>query len=227
MKIITTTRVRNESKNIERFCKAYWWVDKILIADGGSEDNTLLLANQFPNVKTENFKVKIYGENNLWRNPHGRHMNFLFTWAKREGADWIIFDDCDCVPTTSLQNNARLLFETIKEKLVFAYRLYVYGENQYFPRMNDPGKSIWAWRSDLGIYASEKDPWVHRIEFSYEEPRLELEPPLALLHFFAPNEDEIRRKMNFYKLSGQHPDIRHPKEYGGEIVKLPTWAKYE
>ena len=87
MKIITTTRVRNESKNIERFCKAYWWVDKILIADGGSEDNTLLLANQFPNVKTENFKVKIYGENNLWRNPHGRHMNFLFTWAKREGAD--------------------------------------------------------------------------------------------------------------------------------------------
>ena len=35
----------------------------------------------------------------------------MIEWAKAEEADWIIFDDCDCVPTKALQLDARGILE--------------------------------------------------------------------------------------------------------------------
>ncbi|GAH78398.1 unnamed protein product, partial [marine sediment metagenome] len=44
MKIMATTRTRNEEKNIARFVMSYQWADKVLIADGGSTDDTVKIA---------------------------------------------------------------------------------------------------------------------------------------------------------------------------------------
>ena len=88
MKIVATCRTLNEEKNIERFCMSYTWVDKVLIADGGSTDRTKEIANLFYNVEVRDFSERVE-RNGVWRNPHGKHINFLIDWAKEEGA-WIV-----------------------------------------------------------------------------------------------------------------------------------------
>src|SRR5690349_6931588 len=99
MKICVAVRVRDEERNIERFCANYAWADSILIADGGSQDKTKELALQYPNVKIRDFHEQVLMKHKMVRNPHGQHLNFLIDWAFAEdGADWIIMDDADCFP---------------------------------------------------------------------------------------------------------------------------------
>jgi len=227
MNIIVTVRTRDEENNISRFCKTYQWADKILVADGGSEDKTVKKALEYKNVEVRNFKYKVFGKQKLWRNPHGKHMNFLWNWAIEEGADWIIFDDCDCVPTRILQTNARLIMENCPEGAIFAFRMYIYGKDRYFPKMNDPGQSIWAWMpSKHNIYASEENPWKHCVR-GIPEVGLKLDKPNCLLHYFCPNESTIDRKLEFYKQSGQRPNALHPLDYCGNLRELPDWADWK
>jgi len=224
MKIVVTARTLNEKNNVMRFCKSYWWADEVLLADGGSEDSTVLFAKKFPNVKVRYFGDKVYN-NGYWRNPHGKHINFLIDWAYSLHPDWIIFDDCDCYPTDSLQKVARDILRTNHKSAAFAYRLYKYGADQYFPEMNEPGQSLWAWRPELDIRANEADPWSHEmINMPKEHQISRLHEPFCLIHNFAPNPDVIEEKMRFYRESGQHPNIKHPLEYGGRLAPLPEWA---
>jgi len=52
MKIFATVRTRNEKEHIEKFCESYsQFVDTILVADGGSTDDTVLIASKYPKVK--------------------------------------------------------------------------------------------------------------------------------------------------------------------------------
>lgn len=223
MKIIATARTRNESKNIDRFCQAYTWADAILIADGGSEDDTIERAMGYANTKIRQFGEKVH-HNGVWRNPHGRHINFLIDWAKEEGADWIIFDDCDCVPTKVLQKYLKsVIFENTESDLIYLYRLYVWGTNRYFPDLNKPGQSLYAWRSSVDVRADESNPWQHHIEIP-DAPILRLDLPYCCLHHFAPDEGTVQRKLVFY-VQAEIPDIRHPLAYGGQLEPLPEWAK--
>jgi len=96
MNITVICRTRDEARNIGMFCKSYAWADQILIADGGSKDNTIQIARRFSNVKVRKFSERISKtDGELWRNPHGRHINFMIDWAESSEADWIIFDDAD------------------------------------------------------------------------------------------------------------------------------------
>lgn len=223
MKVIVTVRTRNEARNIGRFCLAYAWADAILIADGGSDDTTLDIARQFGNVKVDLFTQKVW-QNDIWRNPYGRHINFLLDWALAEGADWIINDDCDCVPTVALQQDARGLMEDTAANVLELYRLYVWGHDEYFPRMNDPGQSLWAWRAGVPIRANEDDPWIHFMSGWNEA--LKLEPPLAALHYFCPDPDTTNEKLKFYRESGEQSGAVHPLESCGPLELLPDWAKW-
>ena len=42
---------------------------------------------------------------------------FLIDWAEEEGADWIIFDDCDCIPNYKMKKLGRLIFIGASEAL--------------------------------------------------------------------------------------------------------------
>jgi glycosyltransferase involved in cell wall biosynthesis len=227
MKIIAACRTRNEENNIERFCLAYGsFCDEIIIVDGGSEDNTIEIARSMSNTHVYDFEEKVYGNNDLWRNPHGKHINMCISKAEEHGADWIIFDDCDDVPNLELQKNARKILEEAEEEAVSAYRLYIYGKNHYFPKLNVPGQSLWSWNTHkVQIWADEDDPWKHHI--SYPNWILKLEFPLCLLHYFAQTPEETNKKLDFYVRSGQHPTLEHPLDVHGPLEKLPEFAKWK
>ena len=153
-----------------------------------------------------------------------KHINYLIDWAIDEGADWIIFDDIDCVPNKLLQEQGREILETTKWLVVMAYRMYIKGTDKWFPKMNEPGQSLWAWRpAFVPISASEEHPEAHDIK-GIPQHCLKLDFPLALLHYFYQSEELIDKKLDFYRKSGQHPNIVHPMESFGNLEKLPEWA---
>lgn len=235
MKIVIICRTRNEARNIARFCLAYSWADSILIADGGSTDNTLDIAQTFGNpqgglagpcVKVDLFTQKVW-QNDQWRNPHGRHINFMIDWALREQADWIIFDDCDCVPTLALQADIRGILSDTDKKVCQLYRLYVWGSNRYFPDLNSAGQSLWGWRADVPVRALEDNPWSHDIIPCWTgDDVLNLESPHCCLHYFCPDPATVERKLTFYRESGEQPEAKHPLEGCGSLALLPEWAKW-
>jgi len=224
MKIITICRTLNEAANIDRFCQSYQWADAILIADGGSKDKTIKLARRYPNVTVKVFRERIF-QGDAWRNPHGKHINFMIDWAVQNKADWIIFDDCDCVPTQSLQRQARRILEATDKRVIKLYRLYVYGQTQYFPELNEPGKSLYAWRASVPVRAVEDEAWgSHCITQSWgDDDVLELEKPLTCLHYYCPDEATVKRKIDFYSQNGDA--VNHPLTYSGRLEILPEWAK--
>jgi glycosyltransferase involved in cell wall biosynthesis len=231
MKIMVLVRTRNEEQNIERFCLSYPWADKILVADGGSTDNTKEIAKSFYNVEVKDFTERIE-RNGLWRNPHGKHINFLIDWAEREKADWVIFDDCDCVPNFKLKSNIRSIIEETSQwykNFIYVTRLYVWGRNKYFEKMSvQKGKytpSLYAWRVSH-LRAKEDDPWSH--SFSYDPNAGEIEtlmPPFCLLHYFALSEEVETKKREFYINIEQYPGLLPHHQTYGNPVKLPEWAK--
>lgn len=225
MKAVVICRTRNEARNIARFCEAHSWADAVLIADGGSDDNTMDIAREFSNVQVSVFREKVWnGE--YWRNPHGKHINSMIDWALSEGADWIIFDDADCVPTLDLQRDIRGLLEDTDKQIVLLYRLYVWGSGQYFPALNKPGQSLWGWHRDAGIRALDND-WSHDIPHTWQpEQELKLQHPHSCLHYFSPDEATVKRKMDFYSGSGEIPGVQHPLKGCGPVELLPDWAKW-
>lgn len=239
MKIVATTRTKNEEENIERFCRAYidtGLADLVLIADGGSDDDTVAIAESVPNVKVGEYSGQIFGvSGSNWRNPHGEQMNYVFDWATEEGADWIIFDDCDCVPNYMLKENGRRILEQSDHNFAFAVRLYFWGESQWFPGLSKDRDgewmtSLWAWRAHFGFRASEADPWSHEFIKSMLYPpednqQLNILPPLALLHRPWPTEEKADAKREFYRAIGQHPKMKHPTEFGGQLEAIPEWMK--
>lgn len=229
MKVITIVRTRNEARNIARFCYAYRWVNHILVADGGSTDNTVSIAKCFLNAKVQSFDEKVFSnDGQYWRNPHGKHINFLIKWAEAEGADWIIFDDCDCIPNHTLRCGGHEVLEKCNKDFVLANRVYVYGDDKYFEGLTKPDNnwtgSLWAWRSFNGFRADESDPWKHYFDIRFtNENSISLKPPYCLLHYFYQNDEYAQRKLHFYKNTGELPEARDPKEYGGKLLPLEEW----
>lgn len=241
MKIITIARTRDSADFIDRFCQSYYWVDQVLIADGGSSDDSKKRASQYPNVTVKDFSEKVY-RGDTWRNPHGRHINFLIKWAEEEGADWIIFDDVDCVPNFLIKDEFNMIFNDAEEdgnEFIFANRAYIYGEYQYFEKLTKPTvligqyenewiPSLWAWKANMGFAAKENDPFKHEFnKIPTQHSRLELYPPYCLLHYFYPNDEYMRKKLEFYNKIYDFGTarVRDPKEYGGQLLPLEGWMK--
>jgi hypothetical protein len=235
--IIATTRTRNEEANIEKFCLSYLehdLADVVLVADGGSDDNTIEIAQNIPGVKVREFNERVEGGKGLWRNPHGKHINFINDWAIEEGADWILFDDCDCVPNRLLQESGREILEGTDKLYAYAVRVYFWGDKLWFPSLSlKKGRtcsswmhSLWGWRAGSGFRAKEADPWLH--EFAYTptpDERQKIDPPLALLHRPWPTAEDTDRKVKFYREIGQHPKMLHPTEFGGATEPIKEWME--
>ena len=233
MKIIAIVRTLNEQKNIGRFLMSYRNIaDEVLIADGGSEDNTVKIAKQFSYARVREFDEKKKMQNELWRNPEAEHLNFLVEWAEERNADWILMDDCDCVPNVEIQRDFRnYIIKKPVDKFLYAVRLYIYKDEGHLSGLSIAKdetwmSSLWGWKANIGLRFFNTD-----MAYSFKpEPKsdqiLELLPEYCLLHYAWPDDEEIKRKMDFYHLSGQIPDIMHPLKYGGKLEPLPEWATW-
>lgn len=238
MKIITIVRTRNEEENIERFCSAYinsGLAHMVLVADGGSDDDTVAIAESLPGVRVGEYSGQVFGGDYAWRNPHGEHINFMIDWATEEGADWIIFDDCDSVPNNLLRQHGRSYLEESNCGYALAVRIYFWGPDQWFPGLSKDKAGnwmagLWAWRSTKGFRADEADPWRHRFNRGFplgvsDNDVLEILPSAALIHRPWPTEEKAQEKLNFYKGIGQHPDMQHPKTFGGLREAILEWMQ--
>jgi len=227
MKIIATTRTRNEEENIERFCLAYGaFCDEILISDGGSDDRTVEIARSMPKTFVYHFKEKVWNdEKTHWRNPHGKHINSCIKRAIRRGADWIIFDDCDSVPNLNLQKTNYFTFEN---DILKVFRLYLLGEDQRLTKMESE-TSLWAWRSEIPVRANTSDPWKHEWIIPKAET-FHINYPDVLLHYFAPTTEKAEKKAKFYRDSGELPGMTTAYDINSMYwppEKAPDWAVWK
>ena len=232
MKVIVTTRTLNEEKNIRTFIESNEWADEVLIVDGGSDDDTVSIVDDYDYAFVKPFHERVNLKKGYWRNPHGKHINTCTDWAIERGADWLIFDDCDCFPNKTLRENVRNVLLDSTADVVRVTRLYLWGYTQHFPAMAKPGNgvdwcpSLWAWRPSANIRANEENPLEHDISSHRAKGLLhqDLMPPYCLLHRYCPDEETTDRKLKKYREGGQHPSLLHPRVAGGAIENLPEWA---
>lgn len=219
-KIVVLVRTLNEDQNIDRFCQSYRWADEIIIADGGSEDDTVSKARTYSNTYVYHFPDKLASMKGTI-NPRGKHINFLIDRGIEHKADYLIFDDCDCVPSLELQRYGRAILETVEDGMVFVNRMFVLGQAEWFPKMTSE-QSLWAWKSDVHIKADETSYTI-----SMDIPKvntLRLEYPMALLHYFYPDEETLQRKKAQYVQTGEVLEDYSPRDQFGVIEPLPEWA---
>lgn len=229
MKIVLALNVLNEENNIERILSSYNnWVDETLIVDGGSTDRTIEIANRFPNTFVEVYPALTEVREGIFLNNITRHVERLCAWAEEREADWIIYDDCDCVPNYLLREYGNRFIEASDFDTVFVSRLYVYGTNRHFVKMVKPfGRyvtSLWAWKTSFKLELQESVRHLTITNLPEEQDRTNLYPPYCLLHYFAPDEETIQKKMEMQRQLVGH-EVQHPLQFGGELEPLPEWAK--
>ena len=241
--IIVTVRTLNEENNITPFILAYENIaDKILVADGGSEDDTLAslaLLTKHHDVDVRHFTERTEMENGYWRNNDADHINFLVDWAKEYEPDWIIHDDCDSRPNSMLCRHGRFFLEQTDKNVVMTCRVYLFGEDRHFPHMmhlkpveaDNYMTSLWAWRPSTGLWFDDLPPAYTVMlgekiagDLHETEEVLDLMPPYGLLHYTWEDEEQIAAKIKVYKESGLIPHQKHPLQFAGPLKPLPEWA---
>lgn len=222
MNIVVAVRCWNESNNIERFMRGYDFADTIVVSDGGSIDGSVGMLKKYPKVKLLHFAEHEH-VNGYAYNLDAPHMNYVLNWAKELKPDFLIFDDMDCCPNVLLRNDARTILENCKMPQINAFRLYMWGNDKYFPHQNrdfDPAyKSLWGWKpSEVDIHADES---VHHGTLVGLTSYWGLDTPYCLLHkSYGP--DTIDAKLRRYNALGM--PMLHPLETNGELRDLPEWA---
>ena len=213
MNIIVAVRCYNEERNITRFIEGYDFADKIIISDGGSTDNSLEIIAEWmgynPKIQLLHFDQFEITNDVRW-NPDAPHMNFVLNAAKAENPDWIIFDDMDDVPNYKLRENARHILETTDKGQINAFRLYMWGTDQFYPKMNEyfnkDYKSLWAWKpSAMNVYADETIR--HGTILGMTNDYLGLDLPYCLLHrsWMPDTIDAKVERYNKLELPMNHP----------------------
>jgi len=230
VKIVVITPVLNEEDNIVHFCQNYDFADAILVSDGGCTDETIALAKQFSNVKVREFKIRIPLPRDPvgFMNPEPHHYNFLVDWAEEEGYDWLILDGNDCWPNPLLRRDARRILEETKEPAIYLCRIYLWLNDQWFPRMSQYGTSNWAWRR--GSITARCDE--HNMTFFEsaipvvpKELARELVFPYCCLHYNSLTEDRVKARMERYKAWRPHIQPVHPlKSIYAPAESLPDWV---
>lgn len=224
MNIVVAVRCYNNAEYVHRFLRGYDFADQIVVSDGGSTDGSVELLQGKNKVKLIHFEETETLGGHTW-NPDAPHMNYVLDAAKSLDPDWLIFDDFDCVPTLDLRTAARDIFMESENVQINAFRLYLWGEKQYFPLMNnyfDPNyTSLWAWRpKELNIRADMNLRHGTLLGLATENI-MRLQTPFSLLHkSWHPN--TINDKINKYNAVGI--EMSHPTTFAGNPEKLPLWA---
>jgi glycosyltransferase involved in cell wall biosynthesis len=212
MKTTALVRTLNEERNIEMFCTAYRWAEKIIISDSGSTDNTVKLAKKFKNTEIHYFRDYIAGSN---RTHQPRHVNQLLDLAG--DSEWIMYGDCDLIPSEELTVELFNVVNNIEVWKIKVPILHIYKWNGFFPDMTS-GKSIWAWRPNrIKIRCDESNPLEMNMRGGEDDTHT-LFSNYPLLHHFAQDEEHIREKIAGYASIGKH--IAHPEKRCGRLQTL-------
>jgi hypothetical protein len=205
------------------------------VADGGSEDDTIELASKYPKVKIRNYPVKVACKNGILRNPDGPHIQFLVDWAREEGADWIVHQDCDQRPNKLLKEGIRDILAISNKDFIMVTQIFVWGKDTYFPALSGGlhhwMQGLWAWRMNAGIKIIDKMP---HYEFGFSEDRpinfnnipdrcQKILPPYCFLHFGWETEEKTKAHVKYYRESGLIPNMAYPTNFGGETQLLEDW----
>lgn len=234
MKIIASCRTLNEATRVEKFCQAYQFADEILIADGGSEDNTVELALKYPKVQVRNYDVKVELKDGSWRNPDGPHIQFLVDWAAAESGDWLIHQDCDQRPNKFLKADARDILTDTDKDFVMVTQIYIIENNMYFSDLSHMGgdwaQGLWAWRLSTGLRIIDKMPHYEfsfdgekSVDFAKVDNKLNILPPYCFMHFGWETEEQIKAHVDYYNRTHLIPNMLHPKVFGGKPSPLEDW----
>lgn len=238
-KIVVLVRTRDEAARIGKFCSSYRYADLILVADGGSLDNTKEIAQTFPNVIVRDYPHRTIMKDGSWRNNDSDHVNWLIDWSKEYNPSWVILDDCDCTPNYLLQRQMRSLLYNITQDFVMVTRIYFWGRDYHFPHLAKPGAthqywepSLWAWRGKKDFKTVDVPPaFTFRVgekditDLHVDESTVDLLPPLALLHRSWPDPVSVQKKIDRYRKSGLIPGMLHPLEFGGPLEKTEWWME--
>jgi glycosyltransferase involved in cell wall biosynthesis len=239
MKIAACCRTYNETLHVKKFCEAYQDIaDIIVIADGGSTDDTVPIALTMPKTIVKEYNVKVECKNGILRNPDGPHIQFLVDSAIELGADWIIFQDCDMRPNKHLKENGRQVFidaENLGKDFIMITQVFLWENTQFFPNMSLFGdhwaQGLWAWRAGVGMKIIDKMP---HFEFSYDGTKsidfdnvngkdYRVQPPFAYLHFGWEDMIKATEHADYYRKSGLIPGMAHPLSIGGKLQPITEW----
>ncbi len=231
LNVVSMCCVLNEERNIERYCQVYErFVDTMVICDGGSTDNTVKLAKQFPKVDVVHFD-KLIDFGGIPSNPLEEIHNFAYKATKKHNPDWIVTDECDSLPTFVLQKSIREILEGAVKDIIGVTRVYIVGNDEYFPALSMKGFFGWAHRPDKvnGHYGGNKFAGIPRPDFPHPDTELwrELEPPLSLLHYGWPDKETVAFKTKRYKANGALPPHESASAIplnAGKSFMLPGWA---
>jgi glycosyltransferase involved in cell wall biosynthesis len=234
MKIIATCRTLNEEHNIDAYCQAYQFADQILIADGGSTDNTIELALKYPKVQIQHYDVTVELKNGTRRNPDGPHVQFLVDWATAEGGDWIIHQDCDQRPNKYLKHDAREILHNMDKDFLQVTQIFLWGKDKYFPALSKAGdqwmQGLWAWRLSTGLKIVDNMPHYF---FSFDGENMlhigetgrhrNVLPPYCFLHFGWQSEEQVQKHVKYYRETGLISNMAYPTDFAGTPVPLLDW----
>lgn len=224
MKIIAINKVLNEAEFIADYCHNHRFCDLILIADGGSTDETVKIAQTFSNVRVRSFDKRVELPDGSFMNPEPAHTNFLLDWADEEKVDWVLFVGCDTWPNLLLQRDARLRLKEVKTDAVLCNTLYLWGENEYFPKINQAGPGGWALRGGLGLRCDESQPTFFDTPMvkPFDNLYAALPGVYSLIHYYG-SPERTPKKLARYAAWG-HPQ-KHPLEsIYAPPEPLPAWA---
>ena len=235
MKLISTCRTYNEEKHIKLWCESYsQFADDLLVADGGSTDNTLEIASEYPKVKIRNYPVTVQMKDGTFRNPDGPHVQFLVDWATEIGGDWIVHQDCDQRPNKFLKQDARKIMEDTDRDFLQVTQIFLWGKDKYFRDLSFMGgdwrQGLWAWRLSSGLKIIDKMPH-YMFSLDGQEPtdinktdrKIDIQPPYCFMHYGWQTEEETAAHVDYYRRTGLINNMAHPLDFGGTPVPLEEW----
>ncbi len=239
--IVAMVRTLNEEQNIGAFLMSYRVIaDKVLVADGGSEDRTLMIASAYPNVEVRHFEGRTELKKGHWRNNDSDHINFLIEWAKEYDPEWMILDDCDSRPNYKLRNYGREILNVTKANVVMTCRIYLWGADQYFPHMMhlkpvnkyNYMTSLWAWKPETDLWTRDDDFPHYTLmigdkvagDLHLSTSVRDLMPPYGLVHYTWASESATEEKIKTHIASGSIPGHKHPLAFAGPLEPLPGWG---
>jgi glycosyltransferase involved in cell wall biosynthesis len=234
-KIIAAIRSYNEAERIEKCCQAFQFCDEIIIADGGSTDNTFKLAWDQPKTFVVSYPVKVQCKNGIYRNPDGPHLTFLWDLAREHGADWIISQDCDQRPNLYLKQQARQIMENTDKDYIMPVQIFLWKKTQYFPHMSRHGgygdwmHGMWAHRTNTNLRVIDNMPHYYftldgKTMYDFKDGACEyVDPPCCYMHHGWESDEMAIKMVKYYRESGLIPGQNHPLHMSGKPEPILEW----